>query len=223
MIVTGQVLDISSVVTPDGSTAPITLGRNNEQLTAELHGKYFAQCYRGNLFYASTTTAGVVIPIASTLTPTYSLWNPAGSGKLMVPIVTLIGWTVTAAALGSFVWHLSTRTGDSLSAEGPVFSAFGTGTPRNANIGSGKVSVMRIATGGTTTIVTPAATFYRETGISALVTGTGLNLIQQPWFQARDDWDGSGILPPGNALHLLGSTAIAVTACITTVYYETPL
>lgn len=199
------------------STNPIlNMGRSGEALMAELHGKYFQQCYRGNLYYASTTTAGVAIPIASTLTPTYSLWNPAGSGKLVVPVVTLIGWTATTAALGSFVWQVTTNAGSSISSTAP-FVAFGSGTPVNANTAFGNNSVLRAGTGGTTTLVA-ASTFYRETGCQILPT-TAATATASGWIW-RDEWDGTGILSPGNAIHLMGTTAIATTVTVTQVYYE---
>ncbi len=217
MLAQGVVFDPSGAATPDGATASVNLGRANEAIVTELHGKYFTQCYRGNVYLASTTTAGVVIPIASTLTPTYSLWNPAGSGKLIVPIVTLIAWNATTGVVGGLVWHATTNAGSSISTTAP-FVAFGTGTPVNANVGSGKVSQLKAATGGTTTLV-GASTFYRNTGIG--VTSVAVTV---PGFQTlRDDWDGSGILPPGNAIHLLGTTAVAITAVVSTVYVEIPL
>ena len=218
MLMQGVVADPSSAASPDGSTVTVNLGRAQEILASNLHGKYFEQCYRGNLYYASTVTAGVVIPIASTLTPTYSLWNPAGSNKLLVPIVTLIGWTATTGALGSYVWHVTTQTGAAI-ATGAPFVAFGTGTPVNCNAGAGKVSQIRAATGGTTTL-TAASTFYRDTGLQITLTTAASSNNGWIW---RDDWDGTGIIPPGNAIHLLGTTAIATGVAVSTVYAEVPL
>lgn len=214
-----SVFDPSGAATADGTTITANAGRANDLLVSELHGKYFQQAYRGNVFYASTATGGVVIPIASTLTPTYSIWNPAGSGKLLVPIVTLIGWTATTAALGSFLWTATTNAGSSISSTAP-FVAFGTGTPLNANLGSGKVSQMKLASGGTTTLVA-AAIVYRETGLS--ITATTAATAAAPGWQWRDEWDGAGIVPPGNAIHLMATTAIAVTVQITLAYAEVPI
>ena len=218
-ITQGVVLDPSAGSAADGATVTANFGRSNDLIVSELHGKYFQQAYRGNVYYASTATAGVVIPIASTLTPTYSIWNPAGSGKLLVPIVTLLGWTATTAALGSFVWQATTNAGSNISTTAP-FVAFGTGSAVNANLGSGKASQMRIGSGGTTTLVA-ASTFYRGTGVSTTPTTAATSVA--PWWIARDDWDGSGIVPPGNAIHLMATTAILVTANITLVYAEVPL
>ena len=221
MLFQGQVLDPSAGGSPDGSSNTITLGRANEMLVAELHGKYFEQCYRGNVFYASTATTGVVIPISSTLTPVYTIWNPAGSGKLCVPIVTLIGWTATTAALGSYVWMATTKTGDTASTIAPITAFTTPATPINAFLGSGKVSQMRFGNGATTITLVAAASFYRETGCQILVTTAASSTA--PGWTWRDDWDGSGIIPPGNAIHLMAATAILTTVTVTTVYEEVPL
>ena len=221
MLFQGTVLDPSMAASPDGSSNTISMGRANELLVAELHGKYFEQCYRGNVYYASTATTGLVIPIASTLTPTYTIWNPAGSGKLCVPIVTLIGWTATTAALGSYVWTATTKTGDTIGDIAP-FTAFTTPSrPINALLGSGKVTQMRFGNAATTITLVAAATFYRETGMQ--ITPTTAATSGVPGWTWRDDWDGSGIIPPGTAIHLMGSTAIATTVTVTTIYEEIPL
>ena len=218
MFAQGLVIDPSAGGTADGTTATLNLGRANELLVAALHGKYFEHCYRGNVYSVSTVTAGVIIKIASTLTPTFSIWNPAGSGKLMVPIVTLLGWTSTDAALGSFVWTSTTKAGDVISTTGP-FVAFGSGTPVNMNLGSGKVSQMKAASGGTTTIVA-AAQFYRGTGITALTTAA---TTTAPWWIARDDWEGMSVIGPGNAIHFMASTAILASVNVSLIYAELPL
>lgn len=213
------IFDPSSAASADGSTVTLNAGRANELLVSRLHGNYFQENYRGNLFMSSTATAGVVVPIASTLTPTYSLWNPAGSGKLMVPICALIGWTATTAALGTLVWTATTNAGSGISTTAP-FVAFGTGTPVNCNLGSGKASVMRVANGGTTTLVA-AATFYRSTGMS--ITATTAATSVAPGWTWRDDFDGTSVLPPSSAIHLMASTAIAITAQVTVIWEELPL
>ena len=220
MLLQGVVSDPSSAAAADGTTNAINMGRANDVILSMVHGgKYFQQCYRGNIFYASTATTGVVIPISSTLTPTYSIWNPAGSGRLCVPIVTLIGWTATTSALGSYVWQATTNAGSTFTTAAPI-QAFGTGTPLNAYTGSGKVSQIRAATGGTTTLAA-ASTFFRETGIQlTLTTAATSNAAGWVW---RDEWEGMSIIPPGNCVHLLGTTAIATTVTVTTVFEEIPV
>ena len=220
MLLQGVVFDPSGTASADGLTNALTMGRANDLILSTVHGgKYFEQCYRGNIYYASTATGGVVVPITSSTAPTFTIWNPAGSGKLCVPIVTLIGWTATTAALGSLVWSVTTNTGSSFTTAAPL-QAFGTGTPVNAFTGAGKNSGIRIATGGTTTLAA-AAIVFRETGLQLALT-TAATSTQPGWIW-RDEWEGMSLIPPGNAIHLLGTTAIAITACVTLVYEEIPL
>ena len=220
MLLQGTVADPSSAASADASTNAVLMGRANNVVLSTVHGgKYFEQCYRGNIYYASTNTAGVVIPISTTVTPVYSIWNPAGSGKLCVPIVTLIGWTSTTAALGSLIWSITTNTGSNFTTAAPI-QAFGTGTPVNGYTGAGKTSAMRIATGGTTTLAA-AGTVFRDTGIQLLVT-TAASSTAPGWIW-RDEWEGMSVIPPGNAIHLLGTTAVLLTVTITTVFEEIPL
>jgi len=218
MFAQGVIVDPSSAGSTDGSTVTANAGRANELLVAELHGKYLEQCYRGNVFYGSTATAGVVIAISSTLTPTFSLWNPAGSGKLCVPIVTLLTWTATTSVLGGLVWHSTANAGSGI-ATAAAFSAFGTGTPVNAHLGHAKASAMRFAGGGTTTL-TAAATFYRSLGVTIL--SLTVASVVTP-FIMREDWDGAGAIAPGNAIHLFGSTAVALTATVSLGWAEIPI
>ncbi len=217
----GVVIDPSSGGIPDGTITNVNLGRSNELIVSELHGKYLEQTYRGNVYIGSTTTAGSVVAIASTLTPTYTIWNPAGSGKLCVPIVTLIAWNATTAALGGLVWTATTNAGSSIATTAP-FVAFTTAGPIvNANLGSGKVSQMRFGNNSTTITLTAATTFYRNTGFTTGAT-TAATTTLSGWTW-RDDWDGMSIIPPGNAIHLMGSTAVLLTAVISTVWVEIPL
>jgi hypothetical protein len=217
----GIVVDPSNGGTADGTTTTVNLGRSNELIVSELHGKYLEQCYRGNVYYGSTTTTGVVISIATTKTPTYTIWNPAGSGKLIVPIVTLCGWNATTAALGTVIWTATTSAGASIATTAPFVTFTTPQTPVNANLGSGKVSVAKFGNESTTISITAAASFYRSTGFT--ITPTTAATSVAPGWQWRDDWDGTSVIPPGNAIHLMGSTAFAAALCVTTVWCEIPL
>lgn len=220
MFLTGVVFDPSIAGSADGSQQTVNLGRANELLVAELHGKYFTENYRGNVFYGSTTSAGVVIPIASTKTPVYTIWNPAGSGKLCVPIVTLVAWNSTTSIVGGLVWTATTAAGSQVGATAPMVTFSAPATPISANLGAGKTSQMKFANDSSTVSITAAPSFYRLSGMQ--VAGTAATTVPTGWVW-RDDWDGTGVIPPGNAIHLMGTTAVALTAVITTCWVELPL
>ena len=214
----GRVLDPSNAGSSDGLNVPFLAGRANEMLMAELHGKYFSQAYRGNVFIASSTTAGVVLQISSTTAAlVYSLWNPASSTKLMVPIVTLISWTATTAALGGIVWMATTNAGDAIGTAHPLVT-FAVTAVTNATLGSGKVARTRYSVSAD---LIAAPTVYRFTGCS--ITPTTAATSVAPGWVWRDEWDGACIIPPGNAIHLMGTTAIAIAANISTLFVEVPI
>lgn len=63
----------------DGSLVALRVGRGSDLITSELHGKYYEQARRGNVFTA-TMTAGVIFPApASTASNVMTLANPLGS------------------------------------------------------------------------------------------------------------------------------------------------
>ena len=75
-----------------GSYAIQAGGRSAEGLVTELHGKYYAAGMAGQVFMSSTVIAGVVLPVAAaTLSSKFTLWNPAGSGKVVELIAISMG------------------------------------------------------------------------------------------------------------------------------------
>ncbi len=113
-----------------------------ETVFSELHGKYYKQLKRGNIFMASTAVGGVVIPISTTLTPTFTLWNPTGSGVTVTPIALLVGWSATTGALGTIGYTYTANAGSSVGTTAP-FVAFGTGAPINGILNGGGLSKAR--------------------------------------------------------------------------------
>lgn len=188
------------------------------QNVVELHGKYYQQNQAGNLYVGTTAVGGVVIPISTTLTPTFTLWNPGGSGVNLVPVVLLVGWSATTAALGTIGYTYTALTGNTISSTAP-FVAFGSGIVLSGRVGEAGQSKARFSGGGTTTLVA-ASTWFRGSGIAIGATTAATTTL--PMWMARDDFDGTMIIPPGNAVHVMGSTAIAITASMSLSWIEVP-
>lgn len=199
-------------------SAPPIIGDDRQQMADNLHGKYFSQALRGNVYHGSTAAAGVVVPISTTLTPTFSLWNPAGSGVNLELINVKVLWSATTAALGGLLWMYTPNAGSGISTTAP-FVAFGSGTAANGLVGAG-TGKARLASGGTTTLVA-AATML--TNLGASITATTAATATGPGWQWKDDYDGSIILPPSTAIHLMASTAILITATISVAWAEVPV
>src|SRR4030042_1584928 len=60
-------------------------GSMGQLVTADIWGKFGEFCRRGWVFSARVAAAAAV-PISTTVTNAPTSWNPAGSGKLVVPL-----------------------------------------------------------------------------------------------------------------------------------------
>mgnify|MGYP001584487003 FL=1 len=77
-----QVQAPSSSSFADGAKPVAIAGKQGDLLVSEMHGKYYNQNQRGNLYYASNAAAGAAFSIFSNTTFVgLALWNPQGSGK----------------------------------------------------------------------------------------------------------------------------------------------
>ena len=106
MIIQGQVGALSPLA--DGVQAVLRSGKLGELISSHLHGRYYEQNVRGNLFSIGTTTTvamtanhnstnglSATLGTAAAATPMIGLWNPVGSGKNMVILQTAFQWVTT--------------------------------------------------------------------------------------------------------------------------------
>lgn len=216
-------------VLQDGSPAAIRLGRGAEQVVTELHGRFYEQTTRGNVFSdgmgitsisASTyTTAN----LTATETPIIGVYNPSTSTINVVVLqatLSVIQNALQATGCGGFVWASSVGN-----------TAISTG--------SNPLNRKTLVTGGAQakgmTNVTP-------TGLTNALTvkfGSALNggssipvafLATQAGAQAQsvtnsvENFDGGLIVPPGGILTLVcGTTPVGHSAASCIVWEEVPL
>lgn len=87
----------------DGDLADALGGKQGEQILSELHGRYYIQGYRGNLFIAHAIVTAPVIYSTAAGTGGPFVWNPPSSGINVELLAAGFGTTVVttvAAALG---------------------------------------------------------------------------------------------------------------------------
>jgi len=66
----------------DGVIVKARAGKEGHQMVAPIHGQWYEAAMRGNVFHAGTVIAGkVVVVAAATLAGTFTVHNPASSGK----------------------------------------------------------------------------------------------------------------------------------------------
>lgn len=208
----------SATSATDGSTNPLLLGQQGDLLVSELHGKYYNQNKRGNLFFASTAAAGVTLSIFSNASYTgLALWNPQGSGKNLSIVRTSWGQTTaatTAAGLG-YAWlnnaGAAIGTGQPLSAFSTTGVIRGTCSCSLPTVGNSVVTNAVISA-----TLTTAMTWGRQATVSALIgansTVAGLVLFE--------DHDGAMIVPPGTFWAITSTAASGATAWSISTYWE---
>src|SRR5512146_2029277 len=99
----------------DGATPPQLGGKQGEAIVSQLHGNYYTQASRCNVFYASNAGAGAAYTIYSNTSYVgLALWNPAGSGKNLSIIKVNLGLNAQAStAMGTwgYVWQTEVGSG----------------------------------------------------------------------------------------------------------------
>jgi hypothetical protein len=223
-IIFGNVAPPSSSSAADGTNLPFLQGKQGELLASELHGKYYNQNYRGNLYYASTAGAGVTVSIFSNASFTgLGIWNQsAGATAKNLSIVrTMVGCNGAAPTAEAGFGYAWLNAGFALATAAP-FSAT---TPITATRGSCNVGVAAgqgasVAQAFSAATLTTAATWGRFSGFSS---STGAITTQIALGMFIENFDGDLIVPPGFALLMTSAIASGGTFGLTAVWEEVPL
>lgn len=194
-------------VVSDGSATAPRMGRTAELIMTELHGKYFEQNLRGNVF-TCTPTAGV-LTLGTATTVSTTLVNPPGGGKLLSLIrievaITALPGTPVVGTYGVYVQSNPLATA-------PIATA---ATIQSSLIGSAFKSQGQVYTAATVT----AGVLFRN--IANKETGASTTIPYLPTFSI--DFDGTLILQPGTSITVgqnTGDTTNA-TAAITYIWEE---
>jgi hypothetical protein len=174
---------------PDG-VVPITrMGKQGNLLADPIHGRYYEQAYRGNLFVMDSDSVTLAAANASkTALATVKLingfFNPSTSGKNAVILFASIA-TTSGTPGGPYFYNFL--------ADSTINSA-ATGTIRSTNLGASYTSVMTAQTGVILANVGAATTALKQLGViggpAAVAAGAGL-------YTAIDEVAGRIIVPPG--------------------------
>lgn len=85
----------------NGSQAPVRLGASGEVVVQNLHGRYYEQVVRGNVYGASNQAAQAVSVALATTYTGLCLSNPLGSGKNLVLLSAGYALSVAPVAIAS--------------------------------------------------------------------------------------------------------------------------
>lgn len=212
---TGTVLNPTAIDQFDGSSnINDTLGKAGEQMVAELHGKYYTQCYRGEMFWGSTVTAAAISTYTGTSVTGLGLWN-IGTGKNLIPVRTVIIPVTAGSADVAVGYTFTTNAGTGVATAAPISAAtYITATRGNCNFSS---TVSSSASVVLTATLTSAPTLFMGLGTAqtnAITAGYGAIVI---------DHDGQMVIGPGTFASLGMSAANTGTYLASIFWYEAPL
>ncbi len=181
-------------------------------------GRYYPDVNLGNTFIGSTAVAGVKPPAYNATAHTFALWNPLGSGKNIVLLRLLMGWSDTTGAAGNVCISYQNGVGSQV-ASGAAITAATLVAPLNAKIGAGNSSISKFAPA--TLTLAAASSLLMTTGISQLVT-TATDATNMPRVTMHD-FEGSVMVPPGTIVAVTGNIALLSNFDITLIWDEVPL
>lgn len=213
----------------DGSVGNVRGGKQGDLIASELHGRFYEQNYRGNVFsdgiptvVAITAATYNIATLGATATPIIGLFNPSTSpvnAVLLAATLSAIKTALQNTGCGPFFW--ATSIGNTAVSTGS--------TPLNrktlANSGSFCKGMSNVAlTGLTNNLVVKGASALGG-GSSSLAafleTQAGMATIHAA---SRELFDGEWIIPPGGVIALLaGSAPVAVSVTSMLVWEEVPV
>ena len=159
---------------------------------------WLERTYQGDVFFASA--AAVTVPVvANNLVSVFGIYNPPGSGKLLVMIDTDLAVVNATTVVNGYGWYSSTAT---LSAAA-TFTTQGTYRTRR----------MQDATNSGVARFYSAVTHSGTPSLEALITTHGATTNTQP-LPGRN-FNGSLIIPPGILASVAATTAAGTGSGLT--------
>jgi hypothetical protein len=196
----------------DGAKVTSTCGKMGELMVAGLHGNLYTQTYNGNLFHGYSATP-LAIPITSTTSPKFILWNPRSSNVNCVLVHYCAGWASGTNVEGNIMLGVKTDAPAAL-ATGAAITAFTDGPLLCGYLGQGHKTMVRFGVAATIT----AATQFLPLGISDMVLDTAKSTSITLFY----DFNGTVIVPPGVAVFSCASVATVATYNERLSWYEFP-
>ena len=205
--INGQV-GVQSPSFADGQQPIIRLGKQNEMMVSELHGRFYEQTYRGSMFSAGHAGAvalasqnATVTSLAAAAQPILGIWNNSPTMNIEIEQAFLQDFinNVTSVSPGAFVWCWSTGN-----------FAISTGlAPWNRNTMAQAGSVAKVFLGATAlTGLTNSLTIVEGADFplaSGLLTTTVAAATPTPSVGGVQNFDGSLILKQGSVLALMNT------------------
>jgi len=181
-------------------------GRQGELITSQLHGQYYEQTMRGNLFsngpVALTALSANTISLTATTTPILGVYNPLGSGVNAVILRAALAAGINNAGAtgpGIFVWASSTGNNALTTGSTPVPRLLGGAASKCKGVAGVALTGL-----SSNLVVAHSAEFPSPTVITTAAVSTA---IQTPTTMYVEEINGAFIVPPGGILALLNTVS----------------
>lgn len=188
-------------------------GPQGEKIVGKLHGDYFEQMQSSQHYWATVSTAAA-IPIQTSTTFVLCLFNPQGSGRLVVPTLLNLGYVVTTEVPGNVLINILNPAGAQVATGSPILTGTAI-TVQNGRIGPLAQNKALAFSAGT---LTAASTFGFTTGISQYTTPSTAAL---PSPIRSYEFKGAIGLEPGTAIFVMATAATGSTYTQSIFWYET--
>lgn len=219
MLSQGQVGQIQSA--GDGVQVALRAGKLGDQIVSELHGKYYEQTYRGNVFSVGMTSTALTantITLTATTTPIIGVWNPPSSTANVVLLKAKCVLTAagnSAVAPGAFVWATSVGNNSISTGLNPLNRK----TLAQSGSQAKGFNITTALTGLTNNLVIQHAAAF-----GTLLAAQGATASPITSGDGIEEFDGAFIIPPGGVVALLNTvstTTVSVSSMI--LWEEVPL
>lgn len=209
--VSGLVSAPSTTSLPDGTiNSNFLQGKQAELLDAKLHGDWYTQSYRGNLFWGATAAAGTTIPIqASSLAGTFVLYNPANSGKNLELVEYSAAFEAATTVVSDVSLYYQLNIGSVTAALATLTSL----TPHPGNLGGSTAPQA---------LLYSAATFAGALIRGPILFGPAAVTANNP-LPIVKMFNGMIIVPPGCAVTTAGTAAQTSAASQHIIWVENPI
>lgn len=205
---------VGTALYPDG-ISPVQgfrQGRQGDMTVSELHGRFYEQILRGNVFSigcGATALSANTITLINTATPILGVWNPSTNTvnlvMLQAALQVYINTLTTPVGSGPFVWASSTGNSALTLGSSPFNRKTMASTGSLAKGFPGGVAL----TGITNNLVVFEGADFSNSTILTHGTVTAVNPMSSTG--GVQNFDGSLIVPPGGLLCLLNTTS--TTTC----------
>jgi hypothetical protein len=197
------------------------LGKTGEQVVGDLHGRFYEQASRGNLYSigsGATALSATTITLTATSTPIVGVWNPSTSTVNLVILQcaaqVYINTLTTPVGCGPLVFASSVGNTAISTGSSPFNRKTMASTGSQAKGFPGGVAL----TGLTNNLVVFDAADIANTTI--ITHGTVTAVTTQSSVGGVHNFDGSLIVPPGGVLALYNTTSTTTCSVASRLLWE---